>query len=286
MMEIVAKFFATPEALREYLQSEKGKMLWEPSGICYHHTAEPSLAMRPKGLSLVHIRNLEAYYESLGWRRGPHFFVDDRGWWAFFPVSERGTHAILFNATHIGIEVLGDYDEESPTSGRGAECWDNAFLLGALLRDVFGSLTINIHREDPEARKVGKTCPGTKVSKEWIVSGVSAKKPGEIIDRSTRGWSVQVTPSETSRSVTGTESAGAVVVKLLDVATLCGIQNLRSGLKTEDKVLYYNGTAIPSARYDTLQKATFCTVRDAARAFGYSVTPDVKNKKVFLRKNP
>ena len=74
-----------------------------------HHTAAPSLAQRPRGLTIQHIRNIQNYYQSqLGWSSGPHLFIDDDQIFGMSSLERRGIHAVSFNRTHIGIEVLGN----------------------------------------------------------------------------------------------------------------------------------------------------------------------------------
>lgn len=139
-------------------------------GITFHHTWSPSLADRPDGLTDQHIRNVRDYYrDHLGWSFGPHFFADDHRIMALTPISEHGVHARSFNATHLGIEVLGNYDKESPFEGRGAKCWENATLAASILMAEGGLSSYNFHRDDP---KSDKSCPGTRITKamvkEWL----------------------------------------------------------------------------------------------------------------------
>ena len=144
-------------------------------GITMHHTASPSLAQRPHGLKIEHIHNLQHYYQNeLGWSAGPHLFIDEDQIWGMSSLERPGTHAKSFNNTRIGIEVLGNYDGlESPTAGRGLECWTtSAFAVRALL-DVMGFnvYDVNGHRDDP---KTSKTCPGSGVDLDWFREMVNA----------------------------------------------------------------------------------------------------------------
>lgn len=165
--------FPTREALRGHLATLD--LSWV-RGITMHHTGYPDLAMRPQGLTEQHIRNLQDYYRNeLRWSAGPHLFVDDQhGAWGLSPLDARGVHAVSFNATHIGIEVLGNYDRDDPSNGRGLYCWRNAaWVVAAILTATgLGVGAINGHRDDP---KTSKSCPGSKVGIPWfqaIVSGL------------------------------------------------------------------------------------------------------------------
>lgn len=144
---------------------------WQPQGVTIHHMAEPSLAQRPLGLLSEHMRNLRDYYASLGWSAAPHLMVDDDQIWLFSPLTSRGVHAVSFNATHIGLEMLGDYDSEDPWSGRGREVITTAARAVAALCHHFqrGKFAINFHRDDP---KTAKTCPGKRLDASLFLSKV------------------------------------------------------------------------------------------------------------------
>jgi hypothetical protein len=152
----------------DYLRTH-AKPDWAQS-VTLHHTAAPSLTQRPSGLSRQHIRNIRDFYQGKGWKAGPHFFIDDTEGcvMAMTPLAEKGIHAASFNASSIGIEVLGDYDSESPKTGRGLFCWQNAADATRALLDWLGlpvnEKTVLFHRDDP---KTSKSCPGKLVAKEW-----------------------------------------------------------------------------------------------------------------------
>lgn len=145
------------------------------NAVTMHHTAEPSLTMRPKGLLPEHIRNIRDFYHEKGWSSGPHLFIDDttHGVMGMTPLDEKGIHAASFNSRSIGIEVLGDYDSENPTAGRGLAAWKNAAQATRLLLDWLhltpSPETVLFHRDDP---KTSKSCPGTQVQKGWFLSMV------------------------------------------------------------------------------------------------------------------
>ncbi len=159
----------TPQSLQAYL-SNLTKPDW-CDAITLHHCAEPSLAQRPNGFIAQHIENLQDFYQKKGWSAGPHLFVDEDQLWGMCDFRRKGVHAVSFNKRAIGIEVLGDYDSESPKSGRGLECWKTAAAATKVLLDWLGlkpsATTVLFHREDPET---SKTCPGTKVTKDWVLA--------------------------------------------------------------------------------------------------------------------
>jgi hypothetical protein len=157
----------------EYLQSIE-KPSW-CKGVCLHHTAAPSLAMRPQGLLSQHIRNMESFYKEKGWSAGPHFFTDENEIFGMTPPTVKGIHAVSFNSSTIGIEVLGDYDTEFHDRGRGLECWKTAAVATAQLLHWLNLApnynTVLFHRDDP---KTSKTCPGQRVQKPWVLDLIKA----------------------------------------------------------------------------------------------------------------
>ncbi len=179
----------TPASLAEYLES-RAVPEWIDS-ITIHHTAAPSLAQRPKGFTIQHIRNIQDYYSrpkskggKLGWSSGPHLFIDEDEIFGMTDFRRKGIHARSFNGRSLGIEVLGDYDIEDPNSGRGKACWTNAAETVRVLLKWLGlkknKSTILFHNEDPTTKK---SCPGTRIEKKWfldlIPSGVDIPDPEE-----------------------------------------------------------------------------------------------------------
>lgn len=166
-MNILGKAYR-PDEFTAYLQALKWGA-WKPAHIVIHHCAEPSLAQRPHGFLDQHMLNLRDYYDGKGWGAGPHLFTDDDQIWTFSPLTARGVHAVSFNATGIGIEMLGDYDTEDPWSGRGlAVLQTTAAAVKALMQRLgLNERAIRFHRDDP---KTSKTCPGKKITKDAFLA--------------------------------------------------------------------------------------------------------------------
>lgn len=159
----------TPESFGEYLKTLK-RPDW-CKRICLHHTSAPSLSQRPKGFTAQHLQNLKSFYQGLGWAKGPHFFTDDDQIWGMTPPTIKGIHSVGWNSTAIGIEALGDYDNEDPKSGRGFEVWKTTARATAILLDWLklpvNKDSITLHRLD---KHTSKTCPGSKFDYDWFVS--------------------------------------------------------------------------------------------------------------------
>lgn len=159
----------TLEGLAAYLKTIKAPS-WAKA-VCLHHTAAPSLYQRPDGFLAKHLENMRSYYSrELGWRSGPHLFIDEDQVWGMTPLTETGVHASSFNRSAIGIEVLGDYDNEDPKKGRGLQCWQTTAAATKMLLEWLNlpanDKTVLFHRDDP---KTTKTCPGGKVQKTWVL---------------------------------------------------------------------------------------------------------------------
>lgn len=188
----------TPAGFVAYVNGLDWSGGWKGQFPVLHHTAAPSLATRPNGLTDQHLRNLLDYYQNqLKWSGAPHLFIDDQedGIIAFQRLDRRGVHAKSFNASGWGIEMLGDYDVEDPTSGRGAKVLNNAaHALHTLLGVNNGELSdIRFHRDDPQT---SKTCPGSKVSKALVTrlvsdvftGGKQVEMPHEKADDTPDSW--------------------------------------------------------------------------------------------------
>jgi hypothetical protein len=163
----VGRSFQFPDQIDEFRDHVREHPSWKGcKGITFHHSYEPSLSQRLNGLTDQHIINIRDYYrDRLGWSAGPHLFADDRRIMCMTPLSEKGVHAKSFNSTHVGIEVLGNYDTENPFSGRGARCWENAALAASIIMAENSLESYNFHRDDP---KTDKSCPGKRVTKAMI----------------------------------------------------------------------------------------------------------------------
>jgi len=155
-------------------------------GVTVHHTAYPDLSMRPSGWTVQHMRNLADYYGGeLGWSAGPHLFTDESEVYALSPLTAPGVHAVSYNRTHIGIEMLGNYDEEqdSPFVWRGDFVIKTTAAVVAALLDKLGKPatpeTVLFHRDDP---RTSKTCPGTQIEKEWFLGRVREAMKAENRD--------------------------------------------------------------------------------------------------------
>ncbi|MCK8784210.1 N-acetylmuramoyl-L-alanine amidase [Roseomonas sp. NAR14] len=161
----------TPEAFDAYCRTLRWAA-WKPGFVVLHNTGAPSLAQRPLGFTRQHMAGFEAFYrDTRGWSAGPHLFVDDRLIWVFTPLTRPGVHSPSWNRVALGCEMLGDYDRESFTEGRGGQVRANAVAALATLAAVAGIEPggMRLHREDPLTTHA---CPGRAVEKAAMVRSV------------------------------------------------------------------------------------------------------------------
>lgn len=238
----------SPESFDSYLNSME-KPSW-CKGVCLHHTSSPSIATRPQGLLSQHIRNMEEFYKTKGWRAGPHFFTDENEIFGMTPPNLKGIHAVSFNSSTIGIEVLGDYDTEFNDKGRGLECWKTAAAATAKILNWLNLEpnynTVLFHRDDP---KTSKSCPGTKVQKPWVLDLIRAVN--------TKSVEIKSAPKPTS---------DLQFVKVSEY--LQNIKNYSSAdisklLTKDSEGLFHFGTEwLENAYYDVKQQATIAPIKE------------------------
>jgi hypothetical protein len=273
----------TRESLRAYLKTIKNSHGFK--GVCIHHTAEPSLAMRLGGLTVQHIENMQwGYQNNLGWSRGPHLFTDENQCFGMTPLTMRGNHAVSFNNTHIGVEMLGNFDREDPKSGRGLEvCTFTAGIVYELL-DWLGveanAQTVRFHRDDPQTRK---SCPGRLVQKDWFldlvdrVHGADEPKDAPI-------WRVV---EEGFTTLSGREVAGRVCVPISAFLIPRGITSevIATKLHRKGDTYYFGDDDLEGAYFDKEVGATMVPVRELNPLVGRHVVGyDAKAKVVTIWK--
>lgn len=252
----------TPATLAETLERYQ-RPTW-CDAVTLHHTASPNLSQRPRGWTVQHMRNLQHFYQNtLGWSAGPHFFTDEDQIMGLSPFTARGVHAVSFNRRAIGIEVLGDYDQESPKRGRGLECWKLAAQTTAVLLHWMGKRpserTVLFHRDDP---RTSKTCPGRKVKKDWVLQLIADAGPPDPIRIPTSD------EREEKPEVPGwtrfTEIDGRWFVPFHDFLVHLGgdSASIITKMKSRSGKFYYDGDLVEGAFYDRQRQTTMAPARE------------------------
>ncbi|MGM9477336.1 N-acetylmuramoyl-L-alanine amidase [Pedobacter sp. GSP4] len=160
----------TPKEFAHYLDTLNLQQ-WRPSFMVLHHTAVPNLQTLPNGFTQANIAGfLKFFTEVQHWNGAPHLFIDDKKIWVINPLTKPGIHSPSWNKISVGIDMLGDYNNESFDGGRGKLVQNNTVAAMALLgRKYHLSLdSIKLHSEDP--RTFNKPCPGKHVDKNAIVA--------------------------------------------------------------------------------------------------------------------
>lgn len=180
---IVGKVFATAAPFMAYLEGLSFGV-WRPRYVVMHHTGAPDLKTwrgwqtRAKPVTDEQwMKNLQKYYESLGWSRAPQFFFTPKHFCVLSLPTVRGTHAVSFNANSWGVECVGDFDSE-PFDGDVQD----RYVEGLAALHVAAGLQLlpfekkvrglHFHRDDP---LTSKTCPGKNVRKPELIKLVAAK---------------------------------------------------------------------------------------------------------------
>lgn len=149
---------------------------WKPKGITLHNTSAPRLDQWAES-GPTHdqrIRNLQYYYQTqLGWHAGPHLFISRHFINGFSDLTQPGVHSTCFNATHIGVEMVGDYNSETFDSGDGALVRDTAvFALATLYRALnLNPVGLTFHKQ---CTRDNHDCPGRNVNMADMIARVTA----------------------------------------------------------------------------------------------------------------
>lgn len=200
--------FASAAQLAAHLD-RLGPVTWY-TGVTIHHTAIPTVAQWRGEASMI---NLGTYYRdqvpnpdgSKGWPSGPHFFIGPDGIWTGTPISHRGVHAVSFNATRIGIEVVGNYDAHAWLEPIRSYAYDMIELL--LRRRGLSAQAVNGHRNDP---KTSKSCPGHAIDLNAVRRELSWRLATKLYRVRADGSRIRQRPS-TSSAVLEQRNAGALV---------------------------------------------------------------------------
>lgn len=157
-----------------YLRSLQGG--WRPSGMVLHNTGSPTLhqwwnSVPPE----QRMANLISYYrDQMGWSAGPHAFVDGVSIWILTDFNVSGVHSPSYNASRLGIEMVGDYATESDETGMGAEVMRLTVALFGTCHAFYGwepsNNSIKLHKEDTATTH---DCPGKNVVKAEFVDDVT-----------------------------------------------------------------------------------------------------------------
>jgi len=121
------------------------------------------------------------------WSAGPHLFVADDLIWVFTPLTTSGVHSPSWNAISWGVEIVGEYEQETFAGAIKSNAVDALAILHAALG--LDPKTLRFHKEDPLTTH--KSCPGRNVVKPDLIAAVESRivsaNPGEHQDGAADG---------------------------------------------------------------------------------------------------
>ena len=150
----------------------------EIRGVVLHHTAEPDIALwrhygNEKTVRAIYNGHIDRNFRDIGY----HLIVLPDGvsamcrpWW------DAGAHASTWNPHTLGVSMIGNFSpgEEQPTQEQREAV---AVILPALagrfrfeLDDDYhpGGQGLGFHRDEPQAIRNGKDCPGSQITKSMV----------------------------------------------------------------------------------------------------------------------
>jgi hypothetical protein len=144
--------------------------LWRPQFVVLHHTSQLSLAEWHAMPGEKRMEEFVYYYRTVQKLvAGPHLFIADDLIWVFTPLTTTGRHSPSWNHKSWGVEIVGDYGQETLNQ----QVRNNTV---AALVSLYGALgqspsSLYLHRDDPLSSQ--KDCPGHNVNKIDIIHRVT-----------------------------------------------------------------------------------------------------------------
>lgn len=133
--------------------------------ITVHHTAVSSLAMRTESDAIKMMNTLRNGHVSRGWADiGYHYAIDPQGRvWEGRPLSWQGAHVENQNPHNLGIVLMGNFDQQSPTADQLAAL--DGFVAAQARRFRIPLDRIRTHQE------LAKTaCPGRNLQRYMLAT--------------------------------------------------------------------------------------------------------------------
>ena len=235
----------TIEGFRAYLLGQSGR---HPKATVLHHCWRPNAAQY-RGLSTIqgvqrtHMAGAfpsgiaancycgpdGAIYNArpLSWSNWAHAYVE-RAWSSVYEPARiiAGGDRAWFNRYGFGVETVGDFDVEDPTTSRAM-----ATSLD-VLAVVHRLYTIPVERCFLHRDVANKTCPGKRVTREWVHSQLRARLTGDI------GGALKVVllPGSTVIDCRPAIEQGTARCDLRPLAEALGYEVIAEHLSTQNKL--------------------------------------------------
>jgi hypothetical protein len=153
------RFIDGLDAFRAYVNA-RPRYAWI-RGLTVHHTWSPTIDQWAGLSTLTGTRNY--YRDTLGWSAGPHLFIANGtradGIFIGTPLDTRGIHAGVCNSTHLGMEIVGNYDP-APWPAPLRE------YVYSIIEIVFHWLNLPVNMYSLRGHREclpNKTCPGRSI---------------------------------------------------------------------------------------------------------------------------
>ena len=183
----------TIEGFRAYLLGQGGR---HPRATVLHHCWRPN-AQQYRGISTIQgiqRTHMAGAFPSgiaancycgcdgviynarpLSWSNWAHAYVE-RAWSSVYEPARiiAGGDRAWFNTWGFGVETVGDFDQEDPATSRAMA---TSLDVIALVHKLY---TIPVEHCFLHRDVANKTCPGKRVSREWVHSQLRARLTGDI----------------------------------------------------------------------------------------------------------
>lgn len=153
----------------DFLRYVRGLQWFDPrpNRLFLHHTWKPTKETW-NGMATMdamhrtyrtHVWYDAAGVQHVGWTVFPHIFVAEDGIWLMNDLRVDGAGVTGHNHRSIHVEMVGNYDLELPSG----QTWESTKLVLTALMETLGIAEVEFHRDF-----AAKTCPGSRVTKEWV----------------------------------------------------------------------------------------------------------------------
>lgn len=165
------RVFPTVSEFELFVQQDAPSVKRWATGITIHHTWRPTVEDWRKNTPANNLKGLvRTWHDTNGWSTGPNMVIGPEGIYLASGIGAPGIHAGICNSDHVGIEIVGNYDNEF---------WREpirSFVYGAVtaLARVVGTGNIVGHRECHSP----KTCPGAAIDMDAFRADIRAQVAG------------------------------------------------------------------------------------------------------------
>ena len=147
--------------------------------ITIHHDGMPPVSLRSSSDVAHRLESIRRAHTGRGWADiGYHYVIDPSGRvWAARPIRYQGAHVRNHNPHNLGVMVLGNFEQQAPTSAARRSL--DRFVAAQALRYRVPLKEIYTHRE------LGQTaCPGRNLQAHMIASRRSGGGIASVLSKS------------------------------------------------------------------------------------------------------